>query len=78
MTKPTKAKTIKAKLTLKEELLKSSIVNRISPSTICTIFAAYPEDEKRLKAIINHLAPILPNLELAEVKAIINDLNKLI
>ena len=74
---PKKAKP-KAK-SFKDELLNSSIANRISPTTLQTFLSFYNNDKDAVvKNVIKHLCATLPLMEVKEVKAVLNDLIKLI
>lgn len=63
---------------LRKGIMASSITNRVSPSTIATLFCAYNTKEEVMKAIIAQFAPTLTALSAQEFKQITNELNKLI
>ncbi len=65
-------------LNFKEEILKSSIINRVSPSTLTTIFCVSDNKDEIIKAIIAQLANSITACEPKEFKQITSDLNKLI
>ena len=63
---------------LAQDLIKSSIANRVSPSTISEVCRNIQDKDQIIKFLINYLSSIFPTISIKEFKEISTDLNNFI